>query len=142
VTRQFQANAKKTWARSVGFGQGLFGKSIRYVFSPRGAVASRCGAAEIEGCKQMHALKPDERRGAQRYPLERLAKIQLGIGTAPYYCLVVDISDGGVRLNLNGREVPDEFVLLISGDGPARDGTYRVVWRLGQEIGAKLVSDV
>jgi hypothetical protein len=88
----------------------------------------------------MHALKPEERRGAARYPLERLAKLQLGSGTTPYYCLVVDISDGGVRLNLNGREVPDEFVLLISGDGPARDGTYRVVWRLGQEIGAKLVS--
>jgi hypothetical protein len=88
----------------------------------------------------MHKLKPKEKREASRYPLERLAKIQFGINTPPCYCLISDISDGGVRLRLNGLEVPDEFVLLLSGDGPAQDGRYRVVWRHGDEIGAKYVS--
>jgi hypothetical protein len=38
--------------------------------------------------------------------------------------------------------VVDEFVLLFHGSGgPARDGTYRVVWRQGREVGAKFVSD-
>ncbi len=87
----------------------------------------------------MHSLKPEERRQVLRYPLERLAKIQLGIGTPPRYCLITDISEGGVRLRADGFEVPDEFVLLLSGDGPAQDGTYRVVWRLGRDVGAKFV---
>jgi hypothetical protein len=38
--------------------------------------------------------------------------------------------------------VVDEFVLLFHGSGgPARDGTYKVVWRQGREVGAKFVSD-
>lgn len=87
----------------------------------------------------MQSLKPEERRRSPRYPVDRLAKIQLGIGTPPRYCLITDISDGGVRLRADGFEVPDEFVLLLSGEGPAQDGTYRVVWRLGREVGAKFV---
>ncbi len=90
----------------------------------------------------MHSLKPEERRRAPRYPLDRLAKIQFGTGTPPRYCLISDTSDGGVRIDVTGFEVPDEFVLLLSGDGPAKNGTYRVVWRLGQEVGAKLVSAI
>ena len=88
----------------------------------------------------MHSLKSAEKRGAPRYPLERLAKIQLGDDSPPCYCLVTDISDGGVRILLNGLDIPEEFVLLLSGDGPAKDGRYRVIWRLGNEVGAKLVS--
>jgi PilZ domain len=87
----------------------------------------------------MSSPKTEEKRGAPRYPLERLAKIQIGQGQEARYCLISDISDGGVRINTFGFVVPDEFVLLLSGDGPARDGTYRVVWRLGQDVGAKLV---
>jgi hypothetical protein len=81
-----------------------------------------------------------EERRLRRYPLERMAKIQFGYDTPPCYCLITDISDGGVRLHANGLQIPDEFVLLLSGDGPARDGRYRVVWRQGDEIGAKYVS--
>jgi PilZ domain len=90
----------------------------------------------------MLSLKREERRGAPRYPLDRLAKIQFGVDTPPLYCLITDTSDGGVRINVPGFEVPDEFVLLLSGDGPARNGTYKVIWRHGQEVGAKLVSAV
>ena len=53
---------------------------------------------------------------------------------------VVEEDRVGVRVYLNGLEVPDEFVLLLSGDGPAKGGRYKVVWRQGDEVGAKYVS--
>jgi len=86
------------------------------------------------------SLKSAEKRTAPRYPLARMAKIQVGYDSPSAYCIITDISDGGVRVYLNGLEVPDEFVLLLSGDGPAIDGRYRVVWREGDEVGAKYVS--
>ena len=89
----------------------------------------------------MRSLKLEERRTVPRNSFERMAKIQLGYDVPPTYCLVTDISEGGVRLYLNGLEVPDEFVLLLSSDGPAaKDGRYKVVWRQGDEVGAKYVS--
>ena len=87
----------------------------------------------------MPSPKDEEKREEPRYPLERLAKIQPGQGVPPRYCLVTDISGGGVRVKAFGFDVPDEFVLLLSGDGPAQDGTYKVIWRLGPDVGANLI---
>jgi hypothetical protein len=85
----------------------------------------------------------EERRRTQRHRLGRLATIKLGIGIAPRLVLVNNFSAEGVRLQLNGYDMFDEFVLLFHGNGgPARDGTYKVVWRQGQEVGAKFVSPV
>jgi PilZ domain len=83
-------------------------------------------------------LKPEERRQSTRYPLERLAMIKAGNDTPPR--LVIDASDGGVRLDVHGLDLPDEFVLLFSGDSPAQDGTYQVVWRFEQKVGARFVN--
>jgi hypothetical protein len=90
----------------------------------------------------MHALYSQDRRETSRYPLERLAKLQLGANIPPLHCIVTDTSKGGVRINchVNGFDIPDEFVLLLSGDGPAQAGKYRVIWRNGYEVGAQLVS--
>ena len=52
-----------------------------------------------------------------------MAKIQVGYDAPPAYCIITDISDGGVPIYLNELEVPDEFVLLLFGDGPAIDGS-------------------
>ncbi|MGB6538964.1 MAG: PilZ domain-containing protein [Xanthobacteraceae bacterium] len=88
----------------------------------------------------MFAKKPADRRRSRRYWLNRMAKIQLGLGTLPRDCLVTDMSEGGVRLHVEGFAVPDEFVLLLSGEGlHAKERAYQVVWRLGCEIGAKVV---
>jgi hypothetical protein len=38
--------------------------------------------------------------------------------------------------------VIDEFVLLFHGDKTAQDGTYKAVWRSGQDVGAKFISPV
>jgi len=91
----------------------------------------------------MPLSKPGDRRRARRRAINRTAKIQLANGTLPRDCLVTDISDGGVRLHVEGFDVPDEFVLLLSGEGlGAKERTYRVVWRLGYEIGAEFVRNV
>jgi hypothetical protein len=83
--------------------------------------------------------KFEERREVPREGVARLAKIQLENGSPPLYCLVTDTSDGGVRVHANGFHVPDEFALLLSGYGPFQSGTYRVIWRRGEEVGAKLL---
>ncbi len=87
--------------------------------------------------------KGRDRRLSPRRLLNRMAKIQVGAGTLPRDCLVTDISDSGVRLHVEGLEIPNEFVLLLSGDDlHATERAYRVVWRLGYEIGARFMGDV
>jgi hypothetical protein len=93
--------------------------------------------------KPKNAPSPEDRRRSRRRVLNRVAKIQFGSGTLPRDCLITDISDGGVRLHVEGFEVPDEFVLLLAGDDvAAKERVYKVVWRLGYEIGAKFVGHV
>ena len=87
----------------------------------------------------MFRLEPGERRQARRQMINRMAKIQLGAGTLPRDCLITDISTGGVRLHVEGFDVPDDFVLMLSGDDMSKEASYRVVWRLGHEIGARFV---
>jgi hypothetical protein len=44
-----------------------------------------------------------------------------------------------VRLQVLGAEIPDEFSLTLCGDQPADAGKYKVVWRPGADVGAKLM---
>jgi PilZ domain len=91
----------------------------------------------------MLMLKPQERRRARRHFLNRAAKIRTGADTLPRDCLITDISDSGVRLHVEGFDAPDEFVLLLSeADVSAKDRAYRVVWRLGYEVGAEFIGFV
>jgi hypothetical protein len=88
----------------------------------------------------MSTLDVTERRRTPRHRLGRLATIKLGVGIAPRCCLVTNISAEGVQLHLNGIDALDEFVLLFPRDVLAQDGTYRIVWRNGNHVGAKFVS--
>jgi hypothetical protein len=90
----------------------------------------------------MSVVSFGERRQNARQRLGRLATIKLGVGIEPRYVLVINASAEGVRLQLNGIEPADEFVLLFHGNGAARDGTYKIVWRQGPDIGAKFIRDV
>ena len=88
-------------------------------------------------------LPHDERRLSRRRVLNRVAKIRPGNGALPRDCLITDISDGGVRLHVEGFDVPEDFVLLLSGDDiKSKERAYKVVWRSGYEIGAKFLGDV
>ena len=90
----------------------------------------------------MNLADLEERRRSPRHRLGRLATIKLGVGIEPRFCLISNVSAEGVRLHVNGIEVLDEFVLLFHGDEPAKDGTYKVVWRSGNDVGAKFISAV
>ena len=79
-----------------------------------------------------------EKRKSQRQPISRYAKLQLRGGSLPRDCLVTDMSEGGVRLHVEGVEVPEQFVLILSvGGGKPELRHCRVVWKLGHEVGAK-----
>ena len=85
----------------------------------------------------------EERRGATRRHVFHTVKMLIGADTAPRDCLILGISDGGVRLYVVGFNVPDEFVLLLSGnDGIEEQNKFKVVWRQDNEVGAELVSIV
>ena len=85
----------------------------------------------------------EERRGATRRHVFHTVKMLIGADTAPRDCLILGISDGGVRLYVVGFDVPDEFVLLLSGDdGIEEQNKFKVVWRQDNEVGAELVSIV
>jgi hypothetical protein len=71
--------------------------------------------------------------------INRKAKIHPGNGALPHDCTITDISTGGVRLHVQSYEVPDDFVLLLSGDDLAKECNYQVMWRLGHEVGARFV---
>jgi PilZ domain len=85
------------------------------------------------------SLTPEDRRRAPRHHLGRVAAITFGPGAVQHYCLVTDFSEGGVRLHVKQLTIPDEFSLLFSPGGAARSGNYKVMWRRGQDIGAKLI---
>jgi hypothetical protein len=85
----------------------------------------------------------EERRGSTRRHVFHTVKMLIGVDTAPRDCLILGISDGGVRLYVVGFDVPDEFVLLLSGDdGIEERNKFKVVWRQDSEVCAKLVSIV
>ena len=77
-----------------------------------------------------------DRRRALRRPLGHLGIIRTEPGATPRYCLVIDDSDEGVQVSTSHDfEVPDEFVLRLSG----KEAAYKVVWRKGRQVGAKLL---
>ena len=85
------------------------------------------------------AKKTTERRTSVRRHLYHLTKMRIGTGLPLRDCLILDISDGGVRLYVGGLNVPDQFNLLL-GEDIVSECSYEVIWRRGRELGAKLVS--
>jgi hypothetical protein len=83
----------------------------------------------------MSSLRPEERR-RHHY---RVAKIEFEAGIHARACHLIEISDTGVRLHVKGLHIPDEFVLLTSGNGIVRENTYKVISRRGHQVSAKFV---
>jgi hypothetical protein len=104
----------------------------RYLQTERGL---RCFAKTI-GDIMIWATLADQRRTLRRQ-LGHLAVIVAERGAPQHYCLVIDTSDGGMRVSTSHDfEVPDQFFLRLSGE----EATYKVVWRKGRQVGAKLAS--
>ena len=88
----------------------------------------------------MLTLKPEEeRRQKPRRRLGRIAAMQFRNDGPQHYCLVTNISEGGVQLRINGVNVPDDFTLLFPEEDSIQNGYYKVVWRNGLDLGAKFV---
>jgi hypothetical protein len=92
----------------------------------------------------MHSVKLDEdRRGSMRRHLYHTVNMRFGVDTLLHECIILDISDEGVRLYVVGADVPDEFVLLLSGDnGMDQENKYKMIWRRDREVGAKSLLSV
>jgi hypothetical protein len=54
-------------------------------------------------------------------------------------CSIVDISDGGVCIEVNDLPVPKIFVLVMTPDGRVRRACL-TAWRRGSLLGAKFVT--
>jgi hypothetical protein len=79
-----------------------------------------------------------ERRLYPRQAINRVAKFQSGVGSLPRDCFITDVSERGARLYADGVEIPDQFVLSMTGEAAIRK-ECRVVWRLGGELGVEFV---
>lgn len=79
-----------------------------------------------------------ERRKSPRLAFNRYARIQFEGSGATRDCLIVNMSDDGVRLHSEVTDLPAEFTLVMSDAQPPRR-LCRVIWRLGFEFGAKFV---
>jgi hypothetical protein len=80
-----------------------------------------------------------DRRRSERFNFNRYARIQAEMAGASRDCLIVNMSEDGVRLHSEG-EFPDAFTLVIAeATRPRR--SCRVVWRLGLEVGARFIDD-
>ena len=90
----------------------------------------------------MYSLKPQGGRQSVRRHCHRAAKIRAEAGTRSRDCLIVDISDHGARVRVDGFDVPEKFVLILSGAGAVEERACEVVWRMGDEIGAKFFGSV
>jgi hypothetical protein len=74
------------------------------------------------------------RRRSERRPVSATAKIQFGIGALPRDCMIVNVSDGGVRIIAENLDIPAEFTITLSEGRPRQ---CRLVWRIGCEFGAE-----
>lgn len=85
--------------------------------------------------------KRGEFRRSKRHYVWSGARIARADGSAVEFCRLLDISDGGARLEVaNAEALPDNFTLLLSYDGRM----YRqcaVVWRSQGSVGVEFVPD-
>ena len=77
-----------------------------------------------------------------RRPARRIfgatAAVSFADGTQ-HPCWILDISEGGARLNIGGRrDFPDFFTLRVTSTG-AGSRSCKLVWHKGNEIGVRFV---
>ena len=84
----------------------------------------------------MLSPKPSERRRSLRHNIGHLVQMQIEDDAAPHECVLLNISDEGVRIFTAGFTVPDVFDLLFPDGEPER---YAVIWRRDREIGARFL---
>jgi hypothetical protein len=78
-----------------------------------------------------------DKRHTRRHPLRYAAWVAVGDDTPAKSCTVADVSETGVRIELESPgELPKEFWLLLSRDGKVRR-RCELVWQTGEQVGAR-----
>lgn len=106
-----------------------------YDIVTRGSCCRTMRRPQQPGWWLMKSGHPADRRRTRRRLINRAAKIHFGDDTPERDCLITDISAGGVRLHVEGFEVPDDFVLCLCGAQGVKECNYQVVWRPRREPG-------
>jgi hypothetical protein len=92
----------------------------------------------------MLPFRTDHRAGLRksaRKDLQHPAWVDAGDGSSPRSCTMSDVSQTGARLTIeNPADVPDEFTLLLTGDGSVRR-QCRVMRRIDREIGVQFLNN-
>jgi hypothetical protein len=78
-----------------------------------------------------------ERRASPRYNFNRYARIQAELSGPTRDCLIVNMSEHGVRLHSEAAETLGADFTLVISDAKRSRRACRVVWRIGFEIGAQ-----
>ena len=75
-----------------------------------------------------------EQRRSLREDVQFPAWVDVGDGSAPRACTVLDVSDDGARIMISApARLPKEFYLVLSRNGTRR--RCRMVWHSDQEAG-------
>jgi hypothetical protein len=78
-----------------------------------------------------------ERRKARRRVLGYGASVVSLDGELKRDCVIDDISASGAKLRIEApKELPEEFVLLLSARGDAKR-RCKITWRRAQEVGVR-----
>ena len=79
-----------------------------------------------------------DKRRSSRLAVKDRGYVRPDNGFAKWPCTVIDASETGVRLKLEGNQaLPALFSFMRTSSGPGRRA--RVKWRRGQEIGAEFI---
>jgi hypothetical protein len=79
--------------------------------------------------------KKDNRK-TKRRPMRYTAWVLLG-ANRKHGCVLSDISESGARIDVeDSKNLPDHFMLLLSGNGAARRACT-VIWRKPNQVGVK-----
>lgn len=120
-------NGVQLWMRTIGLPQ----------FDANGQFKGYCGIAfdvtgEIES-------RQGNRRSEPRRRVARSATISAHDAPSPVPCVVLDISNGGARLDVHhSASIPQRFRLVIDLEGTER--TCEVVWRRENSVGVKFIT--
>ena len=85
----------------------------------------------------MAALGSNDRK-LKRKALIHRALLVLDDKSSLRDCVVLDLSDGGARLQVDPAPLPEKFTLLLSRNGTVRRACH-LVWQKDQEIGVQFV---
>jgi hypothetical protein len=91
-------------------------------------------------CEAMDAApRTQELRKYKRREVHYPVWIVVGPGQPPHPCMLLNVSQGGAKIEIDEQlEPPEQFTLLLAETSPARRAC-RLVWRNGTNMGVEFL---